>query len=90
MTRTCETKMKCSHTKHSNSPSNLPDSLAQEFDVLAEKQLSSRPDLVVPSRQLPAEEGGTAVHAASVSWRGDGKFFATISHASPGQHQLPR
>ena len=63
----------------------------QAFEVLAETELLAVPGRVVPSRQLPPQEPSDAqipAGGATISWRGDGKYVATLSRTAPGGHRL--
>lgn len=56
----------------------------QGFDVLSETSALAWPDQVVPSRKLPDSEAGGDIAGACISWRGDGKLFATVTLTDPG------
>ena len=53
---------------------------AQEWEVIAEESLDS----VLEPDDADAEEANLLAGDASITWRGDGKYFATV-HGSAGK-----
>lgn len=60
----------------------------QTWEVLAEESLFAAVETVVPARTLPDEdipqEPRLGPGSVSISWRGDGAYFATACSAGPG------
>lgn len=51
----------------------------KEWEVLAQESLDALPE---PGANIAADQSTLAPSSASISWRGDGKYFATVSLAA--------
>lgn len=62
--------------------------VVQTWEVLAEESLFATIETAVPARSLPKEkvpeEPRLGPGSVSISWRGDGAYFATACSAGPG------
>ena len=52
--------------------------------MLCESSAEAWPTNVVPSRKLPAREETDSLQLASLSWRGDGSFFVSVTKSAAG------